>query len=292
VYNIEHLWHLLIYARTQGGHIMASPILKNLQAHLGIPSEKDELSEQYKDELSEQYKKLRLEKHATSEVEKEIRRLRRLESERKGLEPASIDAMDLVIIFEDLLLTRSTVNKAFDRHEVNDRKCAKWAERTIKYHVDKRKLAQAIDSLANSISVASLREMHMQGKQLENRPNTSIQLMEQYRVLDSSSIVKSTSYPSAWKKMKKQLDIARRLQAKDAQLAHKDKTISAKESEIKRLENELLRNKGNDWKLEAIERKKAGEQVTKIAKLVGKSRGTVSTYLNTAEVKLLINGTS
>ena len=268
---------------------MASPILKNLQTLPGIPPKKDEL---YRDELSKQYKKLRRAKYATSEVEEAIRRLRRRESESKGLKYASIETMDLVIIFEDLLLTRSTVNKAFDRHEVNDRKCAKWAERTLKYRVDKPKLTQAIDSLANSISVASHPEMHMRGKQLKNRPNNSILLMKQYLVLDSSSIVKSTSYPAAWKKKKKQLDIALRLRNNDAQLAHKDKTISAKESEIKGLQNELLRNKGNDWKLKAIERKKAGDQVTKIAKLVGESRGTVSAYLNTAEVKLLINGTS
>lgn len=70
--------------------------------------------------------------------------------------------------------------------------------------------------------------------------------------------------------MKKQVDIALRRQYKDVQLGNKDKAISTKECQMNRLENELLRDKGNYLKLESVERKKAGIQVSKIAKPVVK----------------------
>ena len=93
-------------------------------------------------------------------------------------------------------------------------------------------------------------------------------------------------------KIKKQLDIATRLQDKDDQLAVKDKTISDKDSEIKRLETELLRNKSKDWKHEAIKLKMSGVPVTEIAKLLSKGRTTTSTHLNKPDVKLLISGSN
>ncbi len=242
--------------------------LKNLQVITGVPLEKDEL---HRAELSDQYKKLSASKHATSQAEAEIRRLRGLEAASKGQQPAYIDTNDLTTIIEDLLLNKSPVSKAFERHEINNGKCADWGKRTIRYSVDKNKLTQAIDCLLN---------------------NTSILLMNQYSVLDTNSINNSGTYSAALNKMKKQLGIAQRFQDKDNQLAVKDKIIFAKDSEIERLEKELLRNKRNDWQHEAIKLKKLGVSVTDMVGRLGKGRTTISTYLNEPEVKLLILGSN
>jgi len=240
----------------------------NLSTHAEIAPEKDEL---YKNKIGDKYKELKESRIVTSKIEAEIRRLRKLESKRKGLEPAYINKDHLICIIEDLLLTtQSPVSKAFDRHQRNNGECASWAKRTIRYPVAKSELAEAIDCLLT---------------------NPRLRLMNQYGILDTKSIIKSDSYSEALNKMKKQQDMALRLQEKDDQLAAKDKAISDRDREIERLKNDLLRNRSKDWQREAIHLKKSGETVTNIARLLGKSRGTISTYLSTPDVKLLFSET-
>ncbi len=242
--------------------------LTNLQTHVGIPPGKDDLFEA---EKRDQYKKVKEAESVLSRERAELQKIRQLEADSKGQQPAYIDTNDLTTIIEDLLLTKSPVSKAFQRHEINDRKCTDWSKRTIRYSVDKSDLTQAIDCLLN---------------------NTSILLMNQHRVLDIKSIVKSDTCSAALNKMKKQLGIAQRLQDKDDQLAVKDKTISDKVSEIERLKEELLRNKSKDWQHEAIKLKKLGVSVTDMVGRLGKGRTTLSNYLNEPDVKLLILGSN
>jgi hypothetical protein len=238
--------------------------LKNSLAFPGnLPIEKDEL---YRKEKSDQYKIIREVNRVGSKAKEELRRLRKLESDSKGLEPAYLDSDDLMRIIEYLLLNKSTVSKAFYQHELKNNLCTDWAKRTIKYPFKKYLLKQAIDLLNH---------------------NTSLLLMEQYSVLDIKSILKSDTYPNALNKMKKQLVIAQSLQDKDDQLAMKDQIISDKDNEIDVLTKELLRNKSKDWKKEAIELKKNGLSVSDIAKQLSKGRTTISTYLNKLEVKSL-----
>jgi mRNA-degrading endonuclease YafQ of YafQ-DinJ toxin-antitoxin module len=264
---------------------MASSTLSTLQTQAGIPPGGNK---SHSAELSDQYKKLNESKIATSKVEAEIRRLHRLQAASKGLKYASIEIMDLVIIFEDLLLNKSPVSKAFDKHEINARKCEEWAKRTKRYSVDKKKLTQAINCLANKISAAQLQYNRMNNIPLNNRNNTSFLLMKKHDVLDITSIVNSISYAAAWKKTKSLLDIAQRLQDKNDQLAVKDQTIADQISEIDVLKKEQLRNKSKDWEEESIKLIRSGVSVTDIAKRLSKGRTTISTYLNKSEVKLLI----
>lgn len=184
-----------------------------------------------------------------------------------GLEPAYVEASDLIMIIEDLLSTMSPVTKAFGRHEVKENKCRNWATRAIT-NLDKSNLTEAL-------------------KHLLYNGNTSLNLMSDYKILDVKSITKSASYSAGLNKLKKQLKITLRLKDKDDQLAVKDNTISDKDIEIKSLNDELLRNKSNDWKSRAIELKKSGMAKSNIAKQVGKGRTTVSNYLNLPEVKCL-----
>lgn len=255
-----------IYGRTLRDSLMA--LIKNLLSIPGVADEKDEL---YRAELNDKYKEVKEAERVLSIKKAELQKIRQLEAKSKGRVPAYINNMDLITIIEDLLLTKSTVRKAFDRHEVNDGKCAEWAKRTIRYSVDKDDLTQAIDCVPN---------------------NTRLLLMKKHSVLDIKSMIKSGSYSEALNKIKRQLDIALRLQDKDDQLAVKDKTISDKDSEIERLEKELLRNKSDDWQHEAIKLKKSGVSVAEIARLLSKGRTTISTYLNKPDVKSLITGSS
>jgi hypothetical protein len=225
----------------------------------GIVPEKDEL---YRSEKSDAYKrrdKLKSELRAT---EYEIQQLHSLDRESRGLEAATIDSDDLIKIIEQLLANTSTVSKAFERHEVNNNKCAHWARRVLRYPVDKTKLSSALDKL----------EKH-----------TGLTIMKKYKVLDVKDILRSASYSAALIKLKKRLDIANTFQDKDNQLFEKECTISARDAKIEELNEELLRDKSKDWKLRAVELKHADVSVTDIALRLGKSRGTVSTYLSSAE---------
>jgi len=219
-------------------------------------------------EISDKQFEVKAAQHTFDTARAELRELRREESASRGLEPAFIGTSDLITIIEDLLLTESPISKAFRSHEIRESKCKKWTDRTIRYGVNKKSFSEATDALLN-------------------KGNTQIKLMKDYNVLDIKSIVKSDSYSAGLNKLKKQLKVTLMLKDKDDQLAAKDKTISDKDIEIKRLNDELLRNKGEDWKSRAIELMKSGTKKSDIAKLVGKGRTTVSTYLNQPEVKCL-----
>ena len=240
-------------------------ILSNLQTTPGIPLEKDEL---YRADLSDAYKRLAKLNDELRNEEYAIQKLHRLDADSRGVETAYIGRVDLIKIIEDLLANKSQVSKAFERHEVNKGKCAGWARRTIKYSIDKPELGSALDALAN---------------------NTDLMLMQKYKVLDVKDIQRSASYSAALTKLKKQLHFAEQLQEKDNQLTLKDQAIAQGQQEIKRLQEELVRNKSGDWKENAIRLARAGNTVTNIRKLLGLSRGTVSTHLNKPEVKLLIS---
>ncbi len=228
----------------------------NIITSPGIAPEKDEL---YSSELDNLYNLQKRQKAESRKTEDEIKKLHRLNAESRGLEPAYIGRDDLKKIIEDLLANTSTVSKAFARHEVKGNKCAAWAKRIIKYSVDRTELSSALDELAN---------------------NTGLILMKKYKVLDVKDILRSVSYSAALTKIKKQLDIANTIQDKDNQLASNKKTIAARDAKIEELNEELLRDKSNDWEARAVELQHDGVSVTKIALRVGKSRGSVSTYLN------------
>jgi len=213
---------------------------------------------------AELYQKSKELQHAASEINAELQRRRRLKSASKGLDTPYIETNDLIIIFEDLLLQtkKYPVSKAFNQRQTNGKKCTDWAKRAIKYYVEPVKLKQAIDYL------------------LKNRNNTGLRLMGKYKILDIESIINSHYYPEAWKKMKNLLNIALSLQ-------DKDKTIADQASEIEVLKTELLRNKSKDWKHPAIELKKSGKSDAEIGRLLSKSRGTISKYMNESSIKLL-----
>lgn len=242
----------------------------HLQTIPGIPLEKDEL---YREEYSDLYKQRAILKEDLNANESKIKQLRRLDAKSRGVKPAYISRVDLIKIIEDLLVNKSPVSKAFERHEVNEIKaakevnegmCAGWASRTIKYPIDKLALNSALGALAK---------------------NTDLIFMRKYKVLDVKDILRSASYSAALTKLKKQLDIAHILQDKDDQLVNKDSVIADKNADIEKLKVELQRNKTKDWEPQAIEMRQAGISVTDIAKQLGKSRTTISTYLNSPSVK-------
>jgi len=242
----------------------------SLPAGVVVPPEKDEL---FKKEISDKYKELKEARSIANAIESELRRLRTQESISKGLEPAYLDTSDLISIIEDLLLTKSPVSKAFNRHEVKENKCKGWAKRTIIYSINNDDLTDAINYLLDN----------------RNKKNITLNLIRKYEILDIKNIVKSGSYSAGLNTLKKQLDVAMRLKEKDDQLAYKNKVITDKDGEIKRLETELSRDKSMDWKHRAIELKKLGIKAKEIGDRLGKSRGTISTYLNTPEVKAILN---
>jgi len=220
-----------------------------------------------RDALAHQQQLVNDKRRALKIDESKLLKLYAEKAKANGLEPAYVEASDLIMIIEDLLSTMSPITKAFGRHEVKENKCRNWATRAIT-NLDKSNLTEALNHL------------------LYNK-NSSLNLMSDYKILDIKSITKSASYSAGLNKLKKQLKVTLMLKDKDDQLAAKDKTISDKDIEIKRLNDELLRNKGEDWKSRAIELMKSGTKKSDIAKLVGKGRTTVSTYLNQPEVKCL-----
>lgn len=238
----------------------------SLPAGVVVPTEKDEL---FKKEISDKYKELKEAQSIANAIESELRRLRTQESIRKGLEAASIDTSDLISIIEDLLLTKSPVSKAFSRHEIKESKCKDWAKRTIKYSINKFELTQAINYLLDNI----------------NKKNVSLNLMRDYKILDIKSIANSGAYSAGLNKLKKQLNTTMRLKDKDDQLADKDKIISDKDIEIKKLHEDMLIDKREDWKLRAVELRKVGNTVADIARRLGKGRTSISNHLNSPEVK-------
>lgn len=240
---------------------MASPSFSANPA----PPKKDK---SLKQEMSEKHLRIKIAELDIYRIRSELRELRKLDSINRGLMPAYIDCHDLITIIEDLLLTGSPVSKAFQRLEASESKCDKWAERTIRYSVDKDMLTLAIDTLLA-------------------KENTPLKLMKDYNILDIKSISKSNTYSAVLNKLKKQLKTTLILQNKDDQLAVKDKIISDRDLEIERLKHELLRDKSKDWQHETIELNKSGVSKVEIAKRLGKGRTTISNYLNKPEIKLL-----
>lgn len=229
-----------------------------------VPSEKNKFD---RAALFQQQQLVNDKRWALKKEEGKLLKLYAEKAKANGLEPAYVETNDLIMIIEDLLLTMSPVTKAFKRHEAKESKCKNWATRAIT-NLDESNLTEAL-------------------KHLLDNENTSINLMSDFNILDVKSITKSASYSEGLNKLKKQLKITLMLKDKDDQLAVKDKTISDKDIEIKRLNDELLRNKSNDWKSRAIELKKLGVAISVIAKQLGKGRTTVSNYLNLPEVKCL-----
>jgi hypothetical protein len=193
-----------------------------------------------------------------------VRQLHRLKAESQGKKAAYIDEEDLTKIIAEFLKSRSNVTAAFKQYALNEGLGEDWAINTKDYFLDAEKLSSALFNLTN---------------------NTSLILMNNYKVLDVKDIKRSATYSSALTKLKKQQGIAHALQDKDNQLTNKNSVIAAKDAEIEKLNTELQRNKSEDWKSQAIALKQADISVTKIAKRLGKSRTTISTYLNSPGVK-------
>lgn len=235
---------------------MSTIKLSSLHAHAGLIHEKDEL---YRSELNDGQKYLA---NAEAEVIKAkyyLKQLRRLDAQSRGVEAAYIGTNDLIKIIEDLLAHKSTITKAFERHEVTEGKCKGWANRTKAYSLDEGELNSALDALAK---------------------NANIIVMRKYKVLDDKDIGRSTSYSAALTKLKKQLEIAHTFQDKDDQLISKESAIAAKDAEIERLSAELERDKSEDCKQRAIELEQTGITVAEISRRLGKSRGTIYKYLD------------
>lgn len=235
---------------------------RSISENVVVPSEKNKFD---REALRYQQKLVNDKRRVLKIEESKLLKLYAEKAKANGLEPAYVETNDLIMIIEDLLLTMSPVTKAFGRHEIKENKCKNWATRAIT-NLDESNLTEALNHL------------------LYNN-NTFIKLMSDYKILDIKSITKSASYSAGLNKLKKQLKITLMLKDKDDQLAVKDNTISDKDIEIKSLNDELLRNKSNDWKSRAIELKKSGMAKSVIAKQLGKGRTTVSNYLNLPEVK-------
>jgi hypothetical protein len=236
----------------------------NLQSPTGVAPEKDELN---RSEKSDAFRRMARHRKGVIEELKIIKQLNQQDRESLGLEDAYIDKFDLIDIIEDLLANKLPVSKLFQRHEVSKNKCRDWAKRTIKDSVDKLELSSALDTLASS---------------------TGLILMEKYKVLDVTDITRPASYSAALTKLKKQLAIAHTFQDKDDELNNKDIVIAAKNAEIEKLKEELVRNKSADWEQQALKLRQMGISVTEIAERLSKARGSVSTYLNLPSVKAQI----
>jgi hypothetical protein len=262
---------------------MATTNNLTINTALLIKPARDEL---YKEELIDQHRLIKKLKEELRAEELKRNKLSVLNSQSRGVEPAYIGSGDLVKIIQDLLANKSTVSKAFQRHEVNKIKtaealnaykklngfnvvntnmCTDWAKRTKKYSIDKIELSSALKEIAK---------------------DTDIMLIRKHKVLDVKDIERSASYSAALTKLRKQQGIAHALQDKDNQLINKDSVIAAKDAEIEKIKKELQRDKSEDCETRIYELKDAGISVTDIAARVGKARATVYAFLKKRQLNL------
>ncbi len=216
-----------------------------------VPPEKDRL---YDYEIAEEYKTLKAQKEAIQNTELNLRNLRAKENEAMGIEPAYVTKDDLSEIISDVLLTNSTISKAFRNREQSSSKCKNWAKRAIKGDFNKGVFDEAI-------------------QQLKPEVKGIIDLMKKYKQLNIKAVVSSNTYSKALNEMKKQLAITKTLQQKNDEIASLNVQLK------------LANNTGIKWEDKALKLKKIGLTNAAIVSQVDRGRVTVSTYLNRPDIK-------